>query len=132
MAREGWPSYYLRSPQSRTGTIPRELPLPSVLSKIAQFHFHLGRQKPPATKELESVLVSENVGLRMYRMTDGSDGLKPNMIDILKDNTARLDTTDAAWYGIEIFNKSLRGLFAYLFCFDPSEYSITVSPCGNG
>ncbi|KAJ7123573.1 caspase domain-containing protein [Mycena epipterygia] len=103
--------------------IPRDLSLPSVLAKIAHFNFHL--EKGSAAKELDNVLVSDYTGLRIYRMT-ADDGLKPDTtMDLFENNTARLSMASHG-YGIEIFNKSHWDLYAYLFCFDPSDYSITA------
>jgi hypothetical protein len=103
--------------------IPRDLSVPSVFAKIAHFNFHLGRQKGPA---LDNVLVSDYAGLSIYRMTAGDNDLRPDTTDLFDNNTAHLNMTPHG-YGIKIFNKSHWDLYAYLFCFDPSDYSITVS-----
>ncbi|KAJ7493699.1 hypothetical protein FB451DRAFT_1490988 [Mycena latifolia] len=125
------PGDLLLAPYTRNSvvpTIPRELHLPSVLTKIAHFHFHLARQKPQATKpqELDGVVVGDTVELHMYHMKAGRHGFQPERNNLLRNNTARLELTDAPWYGFEITSKSRWGLYVYLFCFDPSDYSIAA------
>ncbi|KAJ7500001.1 caspase domain-containing protein [Mycena latifolia] len=119
-------------------TIPRELDLPSVLNNIAHFYFHLGRQKPAAAnmepKELNDVLASQVVELLMYPMMPYGHRYKPKMSNLLKNNVAHLDLVEGSRYGFEILNKSGWDLYAYLFCFDPSDYSIAgiwMPPMGS-
>ncbi|KAJ6541004.1 hypothetical protein DFH09DRAFT_1394922 [Mycena vulgaris] len=105
-------------------SIPRDISTPAVLSKIAHFHYHLGRQKPPAM-QLDSVVVSKMVKLKLYRMAPNSYRVDDKK-NLFKKNVAHLDIaeTEVAHYSIEILNKTHSGLYAYLFSFDPSNYAI--------
>ncbi|KAJ7755591.1 hypothetical protein B0H14DRAFT_3512338 [Mycena olivaceomarginata] len=58
-------------------------------------------------------------------MTAGDNDPKPDATDLFENNTAHLNMNPHG-YGIKIFNKSHWDLYAYLFCFDPSDYSITA------
>jgi hypothetical protein len=99
-----------------------------ILSKIAHFHYHLRRHKSGTDLLAEGKLAV----LRLYRLKDGNNGIYlASTRDLFKNNVAHLegtDTTDStAGYGIEIHNKSSFHLYAYLFAFNPFDYSIGVS-----
>ncbi|KAJ7695626.1 caspase domain-containing protein [Mycena olivaceomarginata] len=96
-----------------------------ILSKIAHFHYHLRRHKSGTDLLAEGKLAV----LRLYRLKDGNNGMYlASTRDLFKNNVAHLegtDTTDStAGYGIEIHNKSSFNLYAYLFAFNPFDYSI--------
>ncbi|KAJ6541362.1 caspase domain-containing protein [Mycena capillaripes] len=104
-------------PHSKSFLDPGDTRLCSVLSKIAHFHYHLNRRGGPT-----NFLAGEQPVLHMYRlpMKAGSN--------LFKNNVAHLEMADAtdsaAEYGIEIRNQSSLDLYAYLFAFQLSDYSI--------
>jgi hypothetical protein len=100
--------------------------LSPILSKISHFHFYLHRQKFPANKPL---MASKDMVLHLYQLKDGEkfDSGKRKK-SLFKDNLAHLELTDIRFsFGMEIRNKSRLDLYAYLFAFDPDDYSIQVS-----
>ncbi|KAJ7627877.1 caspase domain-containing protein [Mycena rosella] len=118
--------------------IPQNFSLPAVLSKIAHFHYHLGRQTSPEILP-DSVRVSQLAKLHLYRMLPPRY-LTSDKKNLLKRNIAHIDISEiqSARYTIEISNDSPWGLYVYLFSFDPSNYSIealhmpplgVTSPC---
>ncbi|KAJ6622353.1 caspase domain-containing protein [Mycena sp. CBHHK59/15] len=102
-------------------------PLSFILSGIAHFHFHLGRQKPPATTLLQAPVISQHVELEMHSLARrDEDGIMiPEGTNIFKKNIAHLSISEPTLpYGVKIVNKSSYNLYPYLFFFDPSDYSV--------
>ncbi|KAJ6603005.1 caspase domain-containing protein [Mycena sp. CBHHK59/15] len=101
--------------------------LPIILNGIAHFHFHLGRQKPPARELAQAPLTSRHVAIEMHRLERRLDDgtMEPHRKNLFKNNVAHLSIDNASCkYGIKIVNTGTYGLFPYLFYFDPSDYSI--------
>ncbi|KAF7345758.1 hypothetical protein MVEN_01596300 [Mycena venus] len=98
--------------------------LSSVLSKIAVFHYHFRRHLPPMNLHEKG----KRTTLHLYRVKAGSHGMRPASRDLFKHNVAHLETADGSDstndYGIKIRNSSSSNLYAYLFAFNPFDYSI--------
>jgi hypothetical protein len=92
----------------------------SIMSKIAHFHYHLRRYNDGGN----SLAEGERPLLRLYRRTTKVGD------NLFKNNVAHIEIADSAdstaAYGIEIQNRSSLDLYAYLFAFNPFDYSIEV------
>ncbi|KAJ7222327.1 caspase domain-containing protein [Mycena pura] len=97
--------------------------VPSILAKIAHFHHHLVRSTH-AAHPLDKLVVNRHAGLRMYRLQYGALPESEEPKDVLgtPDGVAVLD--DGGHFGFEIYNKTKRALYPYLFCFAPATCSI--------
>jgi hypothetical protein len=123
----GWPDDGPAQP-SGTPLIPRDLPLSPVLQRMAHFHFHLLRQRQ-RPNSLWSQLHSSDVKLKMYCLNGARVPFMSR--NLFRNNLACLPATEKnpePWYGLQICNSGPYNLYAYLFCFDPSNYTINVSP----
>ena len=96
--------------------------LPSILDTISHFKRHLERHNSSSG--------IDEVTLELYRLTESDVGLNmPDASgDLFVDSRAILSTAEGAGYGCAILNHSDYDLYPYLFYFDPSDYSIRVSP----
>ena len=90
--------------------------LRTTLNYMSDFRFHLLRENPAVLSTLK-----DKVGLRMYKL----EARTPINPDLFSDRCATVEP--GVVYGFTIFNSSDLDLFAYLFFFDPTEYSIQVS-----
>jgi hypothetical protein len=91
--------------------------LPVILDAMAHFHYFLkshGGGKLP------------NVTLEMHTVQGSMPPFHNPSPNIIRDNDKVAELKETEKYGFTILNRSPYNLFAYLFYFDPSEYSIQV------
>lgn len=94
--------------------------LEDTLNKIARFHYYLLLRGPANT--------SDSVTLELFRVVKGNDGrFRESAHHILSDvvNIGFCPGAEAL-YRVAIKNNSEHVLYAHLFYFDPSDYSIHV------
>jgi hypothetical protein len=97
---------------------------PFIFEAISQFNYHLGRHRGDDPFEH---LVSLELFKLKRRMSIGEFLPDEKVGNLLVNNDARLLADRSARYGLAITNHSRHDLFPYLFYFDPSDYSISVS-----
>ncbi|KAJ7167146.1 caspase domain-containing protein [Mycena crocata] len=95
----------------------------TVMSKLAHFHFHLHRRHASSSRHLPVSSGKPEVTLRLYHLAHPQT--KKNMF---KNNIAHVEITPntRSCYGIEIRNTGHLDLYAYVFAFDPDDYSVTA------
>ncbi|KAK7461775.1 hypothetical protein VKT23_008207 [Stygiomarasmius scandens] len=103
----------------------------SIMNRISNFRFHLGRYHISSDALLNDVSTADGetvpgITMNLYRLTCKGTWWIPEdeNKNLFQNNIASLEAEPGAKYGIQILNHSEHNFFAYLFCFDPSYYCI--------